>query len=429
MMTFYQEEVLDRLDAIDDAVLEAEANVAIAMASAYLKEAMIMESCMDVSAFDFYLESEKSGGEYTDMLSMDDKGNLTGGKSDTQVASANRKAAADAAKERTKEGIENGKKVNKLMKEAKSYFDMAFKNLNAQLAHPESSMSANDVETCSKEIIKALDGTAKRVHTFLKSYNGALNTAEIRNRSTASSPAKIRAKNIISKIGDVIVSIFKSIGGFFKWIVGGFIGFFKKIGKRDRNGNIVMTFEEAAAKNLIEADVRAGDFAFAGLYEQGKGRRAELYKKSVAVTENFKKYGVICIANPEDGGKTIIVEFKFITKSQVQDITDPKTGALKHYTDTIDSISNLLLTKNTSIATDASQGLVSMLRDNLSTITETQKVLREKYKGINETMKGINSGKLLGEDGRMMPGSQGEKIAKARIDAEANKQKNAIDEG
>lgn len=413
MMTFYQEEVLDRLDAIDDAVLEAEANVAIAMASAYLKEAMIMESCMDVSAFDFYLES----GKFTPMQSVDAAGNVTG-KSDTQVASDNRKAAANAAKERTKEGIENGKKVNKLMKEAKGYFDMAFKNLNAQLAHPEgpAPLTAADVEAACKAMNKALDNTAKQVHTFLKKFNGALNTGEIRNRSEASSPAKIRVKNIISKIGDVIVNIFKSIAGFFKWIVGGVIGFFKKIGKRDRNGNIVMTFEEAAAKNLIEANVRPEAYKdpeavkdFPAL----KGRRTEMYKKSVAVTENFKKYGIIAYAFPGDDGKSYVgFGFKFISDEQIQDITDERNGALKRYTDTLGKIGDLLLTGKTSIAQDTSQALVSMLRDNLSTITETQKVLREKYKGFNEIAKGIDSGKLRGEDGKMMPGSRGEEIAK-----------------
>lgn len=376
-MTTYQEAVLERLDDIDQAILESDADVAISLADAYFKQAMILEAALDPMEFAIFQE----GGEL-----MNDIGDSTSDRAYRRKAEK-AKEKADAAADKAADA--GDKSVLKLMKDAKEYFDTGFKNFNAQLKAGESVVSADEVEKISKAVNKVLGSMAKKIKSISKIITGAQEKDTYGDRSKATSPMKIRAKTILSKIADVFLAIINAIGGFFKWIVTSVISFFKKIGKR-KNGDVVLTYEQAAEKNLIPGKVGASMFKG----DEYKGDRADAYNKSVAATERFKKYGIVAIKLPDEDGYA--VRFRFITQSQADDLVG-SMGYIDRYDKCLDKIVGVLSRDKAHDST--ADALLEMLRNNTATIKETQQLLNTTYKQYNATLKKINNGQLKDDAG------------------------------
>ena len=187
-MTTYQEAVLERLDDIDQAILESDADVAISLADAYFKQAMIMEAALDPMEFAIFQE----GGEL-----MNDISDSTSDRAYRNKAEK-AKQKADAAEDKAADATD--KSVLKLMKDAKEYFDTGFKNFNAQLKAGESVVSADEVEKISKAVNKVLGSLAKKIKNISKIITSGQETDTYGDRSKATSPMKIRAKTILSKI-------------------------------------------------------------------------------------------------------------------------------------------------------------------------------------------------------------------------------------
>lgn len=409
-MTTYQEAVLERLDDIDQAILESDADVAISLADAYFKQAMILEAALDPMEFAIFQE----GGEL-----MNDIGDSTSDSAYRRKAEK-AKQKADAAEDKAADATD--KSVLKLMKDAKEYFDTGFKNFNAQLKAGESVVSADEVERISKAVNKVLGNLAKKVKSISKVITGTKETDTYGDRSKATSPMKIRAKTILSKIADVFLAIINAIGGFFKWIVTSVIGFFKKIGKR-KNGDVVLTYEQATENNLIPGKVNASMFKG----DEYKGDRADAYNKSVSATERFKKYGIVAIKLPDEDGYA--VKFRFITTSQANDLVG-QMGYIDRYDKCLDKIVNVLSREKAHDST--ADALLDMLRNNTATIKETQQLLNTTYKQYNATLKKINNGQLKDDEGNplnktALPGDmrdEVEKVTKAGYNAGRIQRKN-----
>ena len=409
-MTTYQEAVLERLDDIDQAILESDADVAISLADAYFKQAMILEAALDPMEFAIFQE----GGEL-----MNDIGDSTSDRAYRNKAEK-AKQKADAAEQKAMD--ENDKSVLKLMKDAKEYFDTGFKNFNAQLKAGESVVSADEVEKISKDVNKLLGNLAKKVRNISKTITGAQEKETYSDRSKATSPMKIRAKTILSKIADVFLAIINAIGGFFKWIVTSVINFFKRIGKR-KNGDVVLTYEQAAENNLIPGNVNASMFKG----DEYKGDRTGAYVKSAAATERFKKYGIVAIKLPDEDGYA--VKFRFITQSQADDLTG-QMGYIDRYEKCLDKIVALLSRDKAHDST--ADALLDMLRNNTATIKETQQLLNTTYKQYNATLKKINNGQLKDDAGNplnktTLPGDNreaGKKLTQAGYNMERIQRKN-----
>lgn len=407
-MTTYQEAVLERLDDIDQAILESDADVAISLADAYFKQAMILEAALDPMEFAIFQE----GGEL-----MNDIGDSTSDSAYRRKAEK-AKQKADAAADKAMDA--GDKSVLKLMKDAKEYFDTGFKNFNAQLKAGEGVVSVDEVEKIAKSVNNVLGSLAKKVKNISKIITGAQEKDTYSDRSKATSPMKIRAKTILSKIADVFLAIINAIGGFFKWIVTSVISFFKKIGKR-KNGDVVLTYEQAAENNLIPGDVNASMFKG----DEYKGDRAAAYNKSAAATERFKKYGIVAIKLPDEDGYA--VKFRFITQSQADDLTG-QMGYIDRYEKCLDKIVGVLSRDKAHDST--ADALLDMLRNNTATIKETQQLLNTTYKQYNATLKKINNGqlkddagnplnktKLPGDTREIVKNGKGEDVDKASADA------------